>query len=172
LFTPLIVIYWTRAARRGREPGSVSKMAMGGFIVGISYLMLAVVAHVSGDARSSWLWLVVFFFVYTVGELFILPVGLGLFGRLAPAEFAATAIAAWFMAAFFGNLAAGAVGALWSAVSVPVFFALVGALGVLSGMLLLAMSPWANRTEAAAGARHAGSEAEIGTAALAADARH
>ena len=34
LFTPVIVAWWTRAARRGREPGSVSKMAMGGFIVG------------------------------------------------------------------------------------------------------------------------------------------
>ncbi|HWA30554.1 MAG TPA: peptide MFS transporter [Rhizomicrobium sp.] len=170
LFTPVIVAWWTRAAKQGREPGSVSKMAMGGFIVGVSYLMLAAVAHVSGDARSSWLWLVIFFFVYTVGELFILPVGLGLFGRLAPAEFAATAIAAWFMAAFFGNLAAGAVGALWSSVSVPLFFAIVGGIGILSGVLLLALSPWANRTEAAAGTPEA--EAEIGTAALAADSRH
>ena len=105
LFTPVIVAWWTRAAKQGREPGSIGKMATGGFIVGISYLVLALVAHLSGDARASWLWLVFFFFVYTVGELFILPVGLGLFGKLAPAEFAATAIAAWFMAAFFGNLA-------------------------------------------------------------------
>jgi POT family proton-dependent oligopeptide transporter len=170
LFTPVIVIYWTRAAKRGREPGSVTKMAMGGFIVGLSYLILAAVAHASGDARASWLWVVVFFFVYTVGELFILPVGLGLFGRLAPAEFAATAIAAWFMAAFFGNLAAGALGALWSAVSAQAFFAIVGAVGILSGALLLALSPWAHRTESAAGALQG--DAEIETAALAADSRH
>jgi len=172
LFTPVIVAWWTRAARQGREPGSVSKMAMGGFIVGASYLILAAVAYVSGDARASWLWVVVFFFVYTVGELFILPVGLGLFGRLAPAELAATAIAAWFMAAFFGNLAAGFLGALWSAVSVPIFFTIVGAVGALSGVLLLALSPWADRTEAAAGALQAEAQAEIDTAALAADTRH
>lgn len=172
LFTPVIVAWWTRAARQGREPGSVSKMAMGGFIVGASYLILAAVAYVSGDARASWLWVVVFFFVYTVGELFILPVGLGLFGRLAPAELAATAIAAWFMAAFFGNLAAGFLGALWSAVSVPIFFAIVGAVGALSGVLLLALSPWADRTEAAAGVLQAEAQAEIDTAALAADTRH
>ena len=172
LFTPAIVAWWTRAARQGREPGSVSKMAMGGFIVGASYLILAAVAYVSGDARASWLWVVVFFFVYTVGELFILPVGLGLFGRLAPAELAATAIAAWFMAAFFGNLAAGFLGALWSAVSVPIFFTIVGAVGALSGVLLLALSPWADRTEAAAGALQAEAQAEIDTAALAADTRH
>jgi POT family proton-dependent oligopeptide transporter len=151
LFTPVIVAWWTRAAKRGREPGSIGKMATGGFIVGASYLMLALIAHLSGDARASWLWLAFFFFVYTVGELFILPVGLGLFGKLAPAEFAATAIAAWFMAAFFGNLAAGAVGALWSAVSVPTFFVIAGGIGILSGALLFALSSWAYRIEKRAG---------------------
>jgi POT family proton-dependent oligopeptide transporter len=147
LFTPVIVAWWMREAKRGREPGSIGKMATGGFIVGASYLVLALVAHWSGDARASWLWLVFFFFVYTVGELFILPVGLGLFGKLAPAEFAATAIAAWFMAAFFGNLAAGSVGALWSSVSVPVFFVITGGIGVASGVLLFALSGWAYQIE-------------------------
>jgi POT family proton-dependent oligopeptide transporter len=168
LFTPVIVAWWTRAAKQGREPGSIGKMATGGFIVGVSYLVLALVAHLSGDARASWLWLVFFFFVYTVGELFILPVGLGLFGKLAPAEFAATAIAAWFMAAFFGNLAAGAVGALWSAVSVPTFFVIAGALAILSGMLLAALSFWAHGIEK----RAALPDEDLATAALAADARH
>ena len=87
-------------------------------------------------------------------------------------ELAATAIAAWFMAAFFGNLAAGFLGAVWSAVSVPTFFTLVGAVGALSGLLLLALSSWANRTEAAAGALQAEAQAEIDAAVLAADARH
>ena len=50
----------------------------------------------------------------TAGELYILPIGLGLFGRLAPAGFNATTIALWFLAAFFGNLLAGAFGTLWS----------------------------------------------------------
>jgi len=170
LFTPVIVAYWTRKARNGQEPGSIGKMAMGGFIVGVSYLLLALIAHLSGDARASWLWLVFFFFVYTVGELFILPVGLGLFGKLAPLEFAATAIAAWFMAAFFGNLAAGAMGALWSVVSVPTFFAISGSVAILSGGLLFALSSWAHRIEmrAAAPAR----DPALDTAALAADSRH
>jgi POT family proton-dependent oligopeptide transporter len=170
LFTPLIVAYWQNAARRGREPGSISKMSLGAFIVGASYLLLAAVAQSTGDARASWLWLAFYFLIYTIGELFILPVGLGLFGRLAPPAFAATAIAAWFMASFFGNLAAGALGALWSTVSQPAFFAISGGVGILSGLLLLALSPWANKTEARAaqpGATHSRD-----AAALAADAQH
>ncbi|HEX4862316.1 MAG TPA: peptide MFS transporter [Rhizomicrobium sp.] len=150
LLTPVIVAYWSRAARRGRERSTVAKMATGGFIVGFSYLLLAAVAAWKGVERANWSWLVLYFLVYTIGELFILPVGLGLFGRLAPRAFAATAIAAWFMAAFFGNLAAGAVGALWSTLTPAVFFAVTGAIGLLSGALLLLLSPWAKRVEATA----------------------
>lgn len=170
LFTPVIVIYWTRRAQQGREPASISKMAMGGFIVGASYLLLAAVAYFSGDARASWLWLVLFFFIYTVGELFILPVGLGLFGKLAPLEFAATAIAAWFMAAFFGNLAAGFLGALWSIVSVPVFFAIAGGAAIVSGGLFTALSTWARRIEMRAA--ETPDDPQIDAAALAAESRH
>ena len=170
LLTPVIVAYWTRAARHGREQSTVAKMAMGGFIVGFSYLLLAAIAAWAGVERANWLWLALYFLIYTIGELFILPVGLGLFGRLAPREFAATAIAAWFMAAFFGNLAAGAVGALWSDVTPATFFAITGGIGLASGALLLALSPWARRTEAHAVAQ--ASSAALDVAALAADARH
>ena len=172
LLTPVIVIYWTRAAKRGREPGSIGKMAMGAFIVGASYFLLAVVADYSGGERASWLWLAVFFLIYTIGELFILPVGLGLFGKLAPLEFAATAIAAWFMAAFFGNLMAGAVGALWSDLSPAAFFALTGAIAAASGFLFLAIVRWANRMELRATLQASGNGSSIDTAALAADSRH
>jgi len=168
LLTPVIVAYWTRAARRGREQSTVAKMAMGGFIVGFSYLLLAAIAAWAGVGRANWLWLALYFLIYTIGELFILPVGL--FGRLAPREFAATAIAAWFMAAFFGNLAAGAVGALWSEVTPATFFAITGGIGLASGALLLALSPWARRTEAHAVAQ--ASSPALDVAALAADARH
>ncbi|HEY4114238.1 MAG TPA: peptide MFS transporter [Rhizomicrobium sp.] len=150
LFTPFIVGYWTRRAQRGREPGSVTKMAIGGVVVAASYLLLTAVTAVDGTGRASWIWLVLFFVVYTAGELFILPVGLGLFGRLAPKGFAATAIAAWFMAAFFGNLLAGVVGTLWSTVSVAVFFAIVAGFAALSGLLLFLLSCWADRIEAEA----------------------
>jgi len=153
LFTPVIVGLWARAARRGREQSTLAKMATGGLIVGASYLLLAAVAAWAGHEHASWLWLALFFLVYTAGELFILPVGLGLFGRLAPRGFAATAIAAWFVAAFFGNLAAGGVGSLWSAMTPAAFFVVTGILAALSGALLLCLVPWARRIEAPTVAR-------------------
>ena len=149
LFTPLIVRWWTRRAAQGRDRSAVAKMATGAFIMASSYLILAAVAwHASATGtHASWAWLSLYFLVFTVGELFILPVGLGLFGRIAPARYAATMIAAWFAASFFGNLAAGVLGTLWSQMGVPQFFTLVAAVAASAGVLLLAMVPWARRVD-------------------------
>lgn len=151
LLTPAIVAIWTRLGRRGQEPGDVLKMAVGAFLVSASYLLLAGAAFWSAESHmpAHWLWLVGYFIVYTIGELFILPVGLGLFGRLAPPSMAATMIAAWFMASFAGNFAAGALGALWGAISPATFFALTALVSAVSGGLLLGLSPWARQLTAA-----------------------
>ncbi len=140
LFTPLMVAWWTRLGRRGREPADLVKMAIGAFILCASYLLLAAVAYQAAGrgVAAHWLWLVIFFVVYTVGELFILPVGLGLFGRMAPRGHAATTIASWFLAAFAGNFAAGALGTLWGIFSPPLFFLATAGVAALSGVLLYA----------------------------------
>jgi POT family proton-dependent oligopeptide transporter len=137
LMTPSLLAAWTRAARGGRRPSIIKRMATGAAIVSASFVMLAVVSLTAHRAQVSWLWLALFFVVLTAGELFILPVGLGLFGRLAPAGMAATTIALWFLAAFFGNLLAGGLGALWSAVDHAVFFTLLAVTAAIAGLVLL-----------------------------------
>jgi len=139
VLTPPLVAYWTRLGRQGREPSAVRKMVTGALITAAAFGMIAVVsAHTdSHHLRSSWIWLALFFVVLTAGELFILPVGLGLFGRLAPRGLEATAIATWFFAAFAGNLLAGWLGVFWSSLSQAAFFTLIGLVAVASGALLL-----------------------------------
>jgi POT family proton-dependent oligopeptide transporter len=155
LLTPVYVTVWTRLARRDREPSSIKKMAMGAVIVGFSYVITALAARFSAEEhlRTSWVWLAVYFITLTVGELLILPVGLGMFGRLAPKGFEATAIATWFFAAFAGNLLAGAVGALWSVLSSADFFAIVAVISFASAVLL---TPFFRRSERAEAALRSG----------------
>jgi proton-dependent oligopeptide transporter, POT family len=145
LFTPVVLVWWKWRAARGRVRSTVAKMATGALILSASFLLLswaALHAQTSGT-RASWIWLASYFFVFTAGELFILPVGLGLFGRVAPPRLAATMIAAWFSAAFFGNLGAGILGTLWSSMPPHRFFAVTAAVAASSGVLLLALVPWA-----------------------------
>jgi POT family proton-dependent oligopeptide transporter len=150
VLTPLFVAHWTRQARNGREPTPARKMAMGAMGVACAYLLLAAVSATTPAGQASWIWLALFFLVLTSGELFILPIGLGLFARLAPAGHGATTIAAWFFATFGGSLLAGVLGTYWTVLGPSSFFVLMGAVGIAAGVLLWLLDRPTRRVEAVA----------------------
>jgi POT family proton-dependent oligopeptide transporter len=147
LMTPALLAWWSRRAKAGRDASSMQKMATGALIVAASYLLLALAAYDAGSGQASWLWLLSYFVVYTLGELFILPTGLGLFARLAPPSLGATTVAAWFLAIFTGSMTAGIVGTLWSRMTHPVYFVLLAAIASLAAALLLALDRETRRIE-------------------------
>ena len=126
---------------------------MGAFTVAAAFVMLAWV-DASAGGRAHWAWLAGFFLLFTLGELFILPIGLGLFARLAPAGHAATTIAAWYFASFGGNLLAGALGTLWSAMGHASFFGVMALVAAAAGALLRLLDPAVVRAEANAPTAH------------------
>ena len=93
------------------------------------------------------MWLAFFFVIFTFGELFILPTGLGLFARLAPVQLGVTTVAAWFLIIFTGSLSAGLVGTLWSSLHHAVFFVLLAALAALAAVLLALLNGPTQRLE-------------------------
>jgi proton-dependent oligopeptide transporter, POT family len=147
VMTPALLGYWRRRADRGIEPPATRRMALGALIVALSYALLAAVAASAGPERVSGLWLVLYFVVFTFGELHILPTGLGLFARLAPPWLAATTVAVWFFAIFSGSLCAGAVGTLWSSMSHAMFFAFLALVASVAAALLLTLGLLAKRLD-------------------------
>ena len=144
--TPLLLLFWRRrAAARGRETSPAMRMAIGALIVAAAYVLLAALSASSAGARIGWPWMLLFFAVFTLGELYILPTGLGLFARLAPPRLGATTVASWFLAIFSGSLLAGLVGTLWSHVGHPAFFLLLSALAVLAALALRWLDPRVQR---------------------------
>jgi POT family proton-dependent oligopeptide transporter len=137
---PLLAIWRSRTARFG-EPLPTRRMAAGALIVAVAYTLVAIGSAVW--TVTPWAWLVLFFAVFTMGELFILPTGLGLFARLAPVGLGATTVAAWYLAIFAGSLAAGLVGTLWSRMTHPVFFAVLAAIAATAALLLRMIEPLA-----------------------------
>lgn len=136
IMTPLLLARWKRQAERDREHSVMHKMALGALIVAASYLVVAGAEMVSGDAPASSLWLLAFFLIFTLGELYILPNGLGIFARLAPPKLGASTVAAWYLAIFAGSLVAGQVGRLWSHFDHVQFFFLLAAIATVSALFL------------------------------------
>jgi POT family proton-dependent oligopeptide transporter len=142
VLTPLLLARWKRQAERGRELSVIQKMAVGALLVAASYLLIAAAEALAGGGRVHWAWLLSYFFVFTLGELFILPNGLGIFARLAPPKLGASTVAAWYLAIFSGSLVAGQVGRLWSHVGhVPFFVILAGIATLSAGLLYLLEAP-------------------------------
>jgi len=138
LFSPLLVRMWNVRAARGQGTPALTRMGQGALGIGISYALLAglIVLAAGAGLAIGWPWMVLFFAFFTLAELYILPVGLGLFATLAPKRFAATTVAAWFFCSFTGNLLSGVIGATWESMSPQVFFLMMAAIASVSGLLL------------------------------------
>jgi POT family proton-dependent oligopeptide transporter len=147
LITPLLLAWWRKREAAGLDPLPTRRMATGAIIVGASYLFLAALS--TANVAVHWQWFAVFWVVLTLGELFILPTGLGLFARLAPQRFGVTTVASWFLATFAGNLAAGVVGTFWTRMSHPVFFALLAMICAFSAIGLRLMDTRARKVSQA-----------------------
>jgi len=145
VLTPFLLAHWSRLSERGREPRPLTKMALGAAGVALSYVMIAFVAATAAGAPAGWIWLAAFIGLLTASELYILPVGLGLFAILAPAGMAATLIAAWFFAAFAGNLLAGLLGTLWSRLPPEHFFGFMAAIAGGASLILWILSRFARQ---------------------------
>lgn len=146
LMTPVLLAWWRH---RSASIGSGRRMAAGAGLVALAYLLAAAVSFTAeaNNAAVTWPWIVLFFFLITAGELHILPVGLGLFGRLAPRRVAASVMAIWFAAISAGSFLSGIIGTFWSSLSAGYFFLLIASVSAAAALLCLALSGWISRVE-------------------------
>jgi POT family proton-dependent oligopeptide transporter len=140
LLTPVITSFWSWQARRGSEPSSVAKMAIGCMLLGSSFVVMILAAHVSAEQeRVSMWWLTICIVILTIGELFLSPVGLSLVTKLAPARMVSMLMGMWFLSSFAGNYLAGYIGMFWERIPKQSFFAILSLLSMGAGLGMLAV---------------------------------
>jgi len=122
--TPVLNIIWERLSKRGKEPSSATKMTIGLFFLGLSFIVMRVAAQAGGSetARVNMMWLVFAYWVQTIGELCLSPIGLSLVTKLAPARLGGMLMGVFFFAIFAGNWLSGKIGALYSRYDHATFF--------------------------------------------------
>jgi proton-dependent oligopeptide transporter, POT family len=133
LLAPVFAWLWVALARRHREPSSPSKFAIGLFFVGLGFLVVAGAALVSGPqgARVNPGWLLSVYFLHTVGELCLSPVGLSIMTKLAPARVVSQMMGVWFLATSVGNFIGGQVAGVFEKFPLPWIFGAVFAVSML-----------------------------------------
>jgi MFS family permease len=109
VLAPVFGMLWTWLARRDRNPSIPMKFALGLLGLAAGMFVLAWGASYATTTTGSMAWLVVTYFLFTVGELALSPVGLSSMTKLAPPGRLGQMMGVWFIAAALGNLFAGLV---------------------------------------------------------------
>ncbi len=138
VFTPFIIALWAWQARRGREPSTVTKMSIGCFGVTLANLIMVAAAWQAAGDEASWLWLLAYFVVITLGELYLSPIGLSLVSKVAPARMVSMLMGLWLATSFTGNLIAGWLGSFWSSMDKTTFFLMIAGIALIASAVILA----------------------------------
>jgi len=140
-----LVLLWNFLNRRGLEPSTPTKLAVGMVLLGLSFFILYGAARVGEQGlteqtryqfRVSLGWLVGTYFFATVAELCLSPMGLSLVSKVAPPRRRGLMMGGWFVATAVGG-SLSAIGVYWTEWWHSTFFAVLGGMAVGMGVVLI-----------------------------------
>lgn len=157
IFGPLLAALWVWLAKRNIEPSTPVKFSMGLMFVGAGFLVLtwAAANAANVDFRVPLLFLFLTYFLHTLGELCLSPVGLSMITKLSVDRVVGMMMGVWFLSSSVAHIAAGfiaqatATDTVAGVVTSPELalatygsiFGTIGWVGVGVGLLLLVISP-------------------------------
>lgn len=133
IFAPIIGAVWQTLGKR--QPSSPGKFTIGLFFAGIAFVVIAFASTLTTAGRVSPAWLVLVYFLQTIGELCLSPVGLSTVSKLSPARMLGLMMGVWFLSISIGSYIAGLTTRLFEGNDASV---LTRAFGMFAGITLLA----------------------------------
>jgi POT family proton-dependent oligopeptide transporter len=138
--TPIVVGIFGWLNRKGKEPSAPRKIGLGMLITAVSYSILLVASLglpspralgglvAPAESQVSVYWLMSTYFLVTIAELFLSPIGISFVSRVAPPKHKGLMQGGWFAATAIGNNLVGVVAWFWMRVPLwTVWAILVGA---------------------------------------------
>lgn len=155
IFAPLMAILWEQLIKRNINVSSPQKQAIGLLLLSIGYFVIAYATKgmQPGIKVSMW-WLVALYWLHTLGELSLSPIGLSMVNKLSPAHLASLLMGVWFMSTAASNILAGKLATLLPIEGQPVrsflgfpietltdFFTLFAIISCVASVLLFMLCP-------------------------------
>jgi POT family proton-dependent oligopeptide transporter len=137
---PVFAVLWTYLARRQFPLPSVTKFGMGLTLLSVAFGVMYFASENARSGKISPLWLISVYFIFTVAELCLSPIGLSLVNKLAHPKIASLMMAFWFVCTAAANYLAGIMERTIEPYHLNLW-AFLGVLALVPGLLLLAMGP-------------------------------
>lgn len=154
---PIIAALWVWLGKRNMEPSTPVKFAFALVLVGAGFLLLtwASATQANIDFRVPLLFLFLTYFLHTMGELCLSPVGLSMITKLSVDRVVGLMMGVWFLSSSVAHIAAGFIAQATSTDTVAgvvtspelalqtygSIFGTIGWTGVVVGVVLLVLSP-------------------------------
>jgi POT family proton-dependent oligopeptide transporter len=139
---PVFAFIWQRLG--ARQPSSPAKFAIGLLFAGLAFVVVAFASTLTGAGRVSPFWLVLVYFLQTLGELCLSPVGLSTITKLSPARMVGMMMGVWFLSIAIGSYIAGLTTRLFEGSSPGLLaraFGTFAAISLAAALLLALLTP-------------------------------
>jgi POT family proton-dependent oligopeptide transporter len=149
ILAPLFSVMWIRLAVAGKDPSTPFKMALGLALLALGFVLMVVaggIVDTNGGGRVGLWWLLGAYFLMTLGELCLSPIGLSMVTKLSPLRFTSLLMGVWFLSSFAANLVGGIFAGNYDAMSKATFFmipvATAGGAALLLFILAKPLKKW------------------------------
>ena len=140
ILTPLLVSVFSRLRAKGKEPSTPVKILSGIMVMMFSMVVMVVASYMGGDSDQnimSPMWLIGTYFVVTLAEILISPMGQSFVSKVAPAKVQGLMMGLWFGATAMGSYGSGLLGKFYSDFLHHEYFLILSGLLVFSGVLVV-----------------------------------
>ena len=138
LIGPMIANFWLRVDRSKSNINTPQKMGLGLLLLAGGFFLITLVNNSSDSAISLW-WLVGVYFLHTLGELCLSPIGLSMVSKVSPRKIASLMMGFWFLSSAVANFMAGKLPGILQANNLDLFTFLT-VTSIVAGLLLLLIS--------------------------------
>ncbi len=141
--TPLVVWFFGWRIRKGKPVPTAHKLLYGMMLTTAALLIMALAGSMTdaGAVKVAGLWMAGFYFVITLGELCLSPIGLSLVTKLAPKRLVGLAMGGWFLAVSIGNKFSGFLGSVQNHMEPMWFFIFLAGLAASVAVFIFFVLP-------------------------------
>jgi POT family proton-dependent oligopeptide transporter len=139
---PVFAWLWQKMGER--QPSSPGKFTIGLLFAGLAFVVVTIASMLTGGGRVSPLWLVFVYFLQSIGELCLSPVGLSTVTKLAPARMVGLMMGVWFLSISIGSYIAGLTTRFFEGNDAAILtraFGTFAAITLIAAFLLLILTP-------------------------------
>lgn len=138
LIGPMIANFWLSVDRSKNKINTSQKMGLGLLLLASGFFLIMIVNNSSETSISLW-WLVGVYFLHTMGELCLSPIGLSMVSKVSPKKIASLMMGFWFLSSAVANFTAGKLPAILESNNLDLF-TFLSVSSLLAGLVLILIS--------------------------------